>query len=321
MISFVCTTINPEAPLLKENIKFFNDNSVQQYIILDRKVNSKYGVPYINFRDAPNNEYERICPWDSYSRKNIGFLRANDANLSVFETDDDNLFKGSIEDLCPDWETKFKTYTSQNITNLFRNIYPHVSDTIWARGLPLQARNFDELSQTEQLMPAGVIQYLVDGNPDVDAIYRLVNGNEVDIKASDEALPVAISNTFHPFNSQGTLWPHKNLRLAYLPSTCSFRMTDIWRGYIAQAILYRDNQCVVFHKPKLKQKRNIHDISEDFFGEWLGYKQVADVIDVITDIKGDSQEDMLLDCYSRLVSKGIFDKTEIILLQAYLDEF
>ena len=36
-------------------------------------------------------------------------------------------------------------------------------------------------------------------------------------------------------------------RLMYLPSTCTFRMTDIWRSLIAQRCLWELGQGVVFH--------------------------------------------------------------------------
>ncbi len=56
----------------------------------------------------------------------------------------------------------------------------------------------------------------------------------------------------------------------YLPVTCSFRMTDIWRGYIAQRIIFEYGYGIVFEEPAVYQKRNNHRISSDFSLNILG---------------------------------------------------
>lgn len=320
MITFVCTTINPGAQFLVENIDFFTKQGIRSEIVLDRKVQSLEARPYLNFLDTPANLYERVCPWDSYSRKNIGFLRAAARGDDVFETDDDNQFIGSMSDLEQDWDELVSACIYEDHPNLFKLIYDHVEDVIWARGFPIDHREHQPRKTECKSAIVGVVQFLVDGNPDVDAIFRLVKGNEIHYRSNPNALPIDLFGSFHPINSQGTLWPRKNLCLAYLPATCEFRMTDIWRGYIAQKILYAHNECVRFTAPKLIQERNPHDIADDFRGELKGYAEVYTVLRVLNELPQGSKEDMLLEAYRRLCDKEVFDKKEMILLTEYLKE-
>jgi hypothetical protein len=127
---------------------------------------------------------------------------------------------------------------------------------------------------------------------------------------------------YHPFNSQATLWERSEFPLMDLPSSCDFRMTDIWRGYIAQNALYAKNKCVIFSSPIVFQERNQHVISGDFFGEYSGYAQSATVVKVLSDIglkKEMSYGEMLRISYRALVSAGIFSRQELVLLDAWLE--
>ena len=163
---------------------------------------------------------------------------------------------------------------------------------------------------------------MVNGNPDLDAIYRIVvpSSNNFNVKKNFKS--IHLHNFYHPFNSQGTLWRKEYLKLAYLPTFCSFRMTDIWRGYIAQNILYKHDIAISFEKPILFQKRNLHDIFDDFMSEYNGYSEIFDVLDTIALVKYGSMKEMLMESYEKLIKlKIITDKRELILLEAYLDNF
>jgi hypothetical protein len=75
---------------------------------------------------------------------------------------------------------------------------------------------------------------LADENPDVDAIYRLTLPLPIIFnKANNVALG---NNSFCPFYSQNRTWFKEAFPLLYLSSHCSFRMTDIWRSFVAQRI-------------------------------------------------------------------------------------
>jgi hypothetical protein len=325
MIGFVCTTINPNSDFLHKNIDLFKSEGMPSYIVLDRKITDNFSPPYINFRDNFLNEYERLCDWDSYSRKNIGFIRAAKECEYIFETDDDNLVLMRPSEMIEAFKADSGIILKNDIVNIFKYIYPDVDCNIWARGFPIDKID-NVISRNVKKEPLhdytiGVVQFLVQGNPDVDAMYRLVNGADVDVKTADSFNNILLQGGFHPFNSQGTLWKKDYFPLAYLPSTCEFRMTDIWRGYIAQCILFAHGSGVLFTKPGLMQDRNPHSIYSDFIGEHRGYIESNKVLKIVENISTQNIGDMMLRIYEELGKAKIFNtKKEMILLDAFLNE-
>jgi hypothetical protein len=110
----------------------------------------------------------------------------------------------------------------------------------------------------------------------------------------------------------------------YLPSFCSFRMTDIWRSFIAQRCLWEFAEGVVFHGPEVEQERNPHNLLEDFADEVPGYLQNARIAEILEGLHlrpGASEvEGNLLTCYEALVKVGIFPEAELSLLRAWLGD-
>ena len=101
-------------------------------------------------------------------------------------------------------------------------------------------------------------------------------------------------------------------------------MTDIWRGYIAQKIIYEKKHQIVFEKPLVFQRRNSHKISSDFFSEHLGYIQSKNIIEELKRIKLDKVNkltDCLLVVYEKLVHLGVFKSNEIFYLKRWVSEF
>ena len=73
--------------------------------------------------------------------------------------------------------------------------------------------------------------------------------------------PVALGRgSWCPFNSQNTAWWPDAFPLLYLPSFCSFRMTDIWRSLVAQRIAAENGWWILFHEPTVRQERNEHNL-------------------------------------------------------------
>lgn len=333
-IGFACTTLDPESETLTKNAEFWNKNKIGPIAIsLDRKSSSPKELENhcIAFDNQPESVYELLCPWDSYSRKNIAFIALGRAGASrIFETDDDNELMLNSKDLLNLFNESFECLSECNTSvslNIFEDIYSDIGTNIWARGFPIKWLDSDDcsikrVSSQDGCGGVGVVQFLVDGNPDVDAILRLVHGNQIDWKANADQLPVAIFGKYHPFNSQATLWQREEFPLMYLPSSCEFRMTDIWRGYIAQNALYAKHKSVVFSSPIVYQNRNQHVISSDFFGEYVGYAQSEKVIRELASLKlheNMTYADMLRLSYKALVDIDIFAKSELVLLDAWLE--
>jgi hypothetical protein len=268
------------------------------------------------FRFAPG------CPTRHYARKNLGYLLAMQAGCQlILETDDDNY------PLAGFWDSRELRLTCPKISHAgWLNVYRYFSDlTIWPRGLPLDAihnpaPDYDSLPLMQSVCP--IQQGLADGNPDVDAIYRLVLPLPVGFMP-DRRVALA-SGSWCPFNSQNTAWWPQAYPLLYLPAYCSFRMTDIWRSLVAQRIAWQNDWSILFHSPTVRQERNEHSLSRDFEQEVPGYlnnRKIAELLDRLPIRPGAGNiPDNMVVCYEALVGGGYVEKAELSLLRAWCDD-
>jgi hypothetical protein len=267
-------------------------------------------------------QFAEACPKGHYARKNIGYLIAISKEASVIkETDDDNL---PLEDF---WDCNQQNQTAYILKNCgWINIYSYFSKQyIWPRGFALEKikTKSPELQNFEKYeINCPIHQGLADNNPDVDALYRLLFPLPQNFKGN---LKLALSNaSWCPFNSQNTTWFPDAYPLLYLPAYCSFRMTDIWRSFVAQKILHANNQAVLFHKPTVVQERNEHNLMKDFNDEIIGYQnnrkiqQEFDKIPLKTG-KENTKSNMFL-CYEKLIQMQLVGKKEIALLTIWFND-
>jgi hypothetical protein len=208
------------------------------------------------------------------------------------------------------------------------NAYRYFSkENIWPRGLPLdesvvskELQSRDDLSCKK--IEAPIQQGLANGSPDVDAIWRLVLDREFFFDAGPSVL--LPPGAWCPFNSQSTWWWPEAYPLMYLPSHCSFRMTDIWRSFIAQRCLWELGHGVVFHAPEVYQARNEHDLMRDFEDEVAGYlrnKELTSILDTLQLESGlGAQADNLLACYRDLIDADFFPDSECELVWAWVED-
>jgi hypothetical protein len=263
-----------------------------------------------------------ICPIRHYTRKNIGYLLAMERGAAlIVETDDDTIASSRF------WapRTRFrpvKTVEDGGWTNAYR----YFSEAaIWPRGFPLdQARApvppYAELPTADADCP--IQQGLVDDDPDVDAVYRLLFPLPFTF---EQGAPVALgAGSWCPFNSQNTTWWRDAFPLLYLPATCSFRMTDIWRSFVAQRIAWANGWSVLFEAATVRQSRNEHDLNKDFADEVAGYLEnramcaALGALDLAPGIERIA-ENMRL-AYELLVERGWLDASELPLLDAWLTD-
>lgn len=260
------------------------------------------------------------CPVKHYARKNIGYLIAIKKGSSIIvETDDDNFPK---EDF---WIERQRIKNSRFIDQKgWVNVYRYFSEQqIWPRGLPLAFIKHDfPKSEVLKQNDCPIQQGLADGNPDVDAIYRLTLA--LPFKFQDAPDLTLEAGSWSPFNSQNTTWWKETFPLLYLPAYCSFRMTDIWRSFIAQRIAWENGWSIHFHHATVSQERNQHDLMKDFADEIPGYlnnEKIQKILDAIKIEKGVSNiPDAMRVCYGRLVNEQIFDPRETVLLESWLTD-
>ena len=127
-----------------------------------------------------------------------------------------------------------------------------------------------------------------------------------------------------PFNSQNTTWFKETFALLYLPSYCSFRMTDIWRSFIAQRILWTCGWGVLFHNSTVRQERNDHSLMGDFKDEISGYVNNLEIMNTLTQLDLapglDAISHNLLRCYEALIEKKFIESAELPLVESWLSD-
>jgi hypothetical protein len=260
-------------------------------------------------------------PVGHYVRKNAGYLLAISRGAPcIYETDDDN---------APTKHWKLRTAAVDAISvrhSGWTNVYAWFNrHNIWPRGFPLQeieaSREWQPRSKRETgSVSCPIQQGLADANPDVDAVWRLVLMADVRFKRS-RSLALG-RGAWCPFNSQSTWWWPEAYPLLYLPSFCTFRMTDIWRSFVAQRCLWASGGAVAFHAPEVVQERNEHNLLRDFKDEVPGYLNNARICELLGELglkagKRAITENMWR-CYETLVQHGIFPAKELVLLKAWL---
>lgn len=322
-ISLVITTINKPNAVIDRYLFLSKKNDIKFIIIGDKKspqYQNKY--PFFNIIDQKKfnfNIYNKL-PFNSYSRKNLGYLIAMKAKSKIIlETDDDNYPKNNFFNNLK-IKKKLKVISGPKWINILER-FSKKQKQIWPRGFPLNLINDQvkfKIKKKEILSP--IQQRMCDGNPDVDAIYRLTNKFRNHIFANDN---YAINNNSNcPFNSQNTVWHEIAFPLMYLPSFCTMRATDIWRGFVAIRIIKNYNWNLTFLKSTVVQKRNIHNLMDDFVQEIPVYKNTNKFCKVLDKLKlSKKHEDILINikkCYEQLVNEKVLDKRELPLLNKWL---
>lgn len=259
-----------------------------------------------------------LSPLKHYARKNLGYLLAiqNGASI-ILETDDDNM---------PGAQFYEPLAVSQEIPTLTEsgwvNIYRYFSDLlIWPRGLPLDevSKPLPPLTDTRRVI-CPIQQGLADDNPDVDAIYRLLLPLDITFKG-----PLRIGlgrNSWSPFNSQNTVFYKEAFPLLYLPAYCSFRMTDIWRSFVAQRIAWENGWSILYREATVAQSRNDHRLMKDFEDEIPGYlhnNEIRESLEALSLSPGliHIASNLRL-CYEKLVALGLVGEQELPLLEAWI---
>ncbi|KAF9315390.1 hypothetical protein BG003_003098 [Podila horticola] len=207
-----------------------------------------------------------VIPYKAYTRKNIGYLWAiQQGATKVFDTDDDNLPTGN--DIILESPTgSVVGYRSDSTAGKSVNIYSHFGrPDIWPRGFPLEdidiRRPVSYIPEYESLPgqardvlapPMMIQQGLADLDPDVDAIFRLTQGQELKkAKFCKKSPSIRLSpGTFCPFNSQRLLW-------------------DV-------------NGSLGFTKPTVDQIRNAHNYLDDYKDELQIYAETSKFIDFLS---------------------------------------
>jgi hypothetical protein len=275
------------------------------------------GVEYLSpeWQEQSAFSLARVIPWNHYSRKMIGYLHAIASHaVAIADTDDDNIPYEHWG--FPPAAGTFEVATASP----FYNVYSRYTDArVWPRGYPLRFvrdRTAPKFVRAEARV--GVWQALADGEPDVDAIYRLTVGEQV---VFDDHEPIVLDEgTVCPFNSQNTLFFAEVFPLLYLPTTVTFRFTDILRSLVAQPILWAAGLRLGFLGATVRQERNDHELLDDFESEIPVYLHSQDAVAAIREAVSPARtiEDNLRAAYGALVDASIVEHRELDALAAWI---
>lgn len=315
----IITTINEKTKAIEE---FANRDDWTILLVGDKKskaIENKKNLIFLSVEDQKALGYKFVdcCPYNHYARKNIGYLYAikNGADI-IADTDDDNRPYKT-------WSApSFKASNVIKSDERYFNIYSYFTDKkIWPRGYPL-----DEINKTttyeikDKCVGIGVWQGLADFDPDVDAIYRLIFNDR--IKFNDKDSIALDKHLYAPFNSQNTFWKPQTFPYMYLPTTTSFRFTDILRGYIAQRLLWEHDLYLGFADATVYQERNLHDLMRDFSDEIECYLNIKGIVNILESLnfKTDPCYNLKL-VYKELAKKNYINDSELQSLDAWLNDF
>eukprot|EP00624_Nannochloropsis_granulata_P006837 evm.model.NODE_522_length_4510_cov_124.460754.1 len=299
-------------------------------------------------------------PMNHFGRKNIGYLYAiREGATSVYDTDDDNILKtdengaplgisivnaqNPPHKVAQAWHCKFDVEKTRSW-----NPYAlYGQSTAWPRGLPLDdipetscpCGHFSVTNQTgsttytyqkvfHQLPGISFVvqQSLADVHPDVDAIYRLTRFSptfEFDSMGDTEGV-FGPDNVFAPYNAQATLHEYDAFWAMLLPVSVHGRVSDIWRSYVAQALMWKYGMRVAFMKPWVNQERTVHNYLKDFDSEQPLYLRASALLDFLRTWKP-SRENLSLPAEHEeliilLYEHHIIEENDVLLTQAWLHD-
>jgi STELLO glycosyltransferases len=322
----VITTIQGPTDSVRALASRLGEVGATALIVGDAKGPVRYELPnteLITLEDQRGLPFtlERLLPTHHYARKNLGYLVAASRHAPcIYETDDDN----APNDV---WQMRAVGTDAQRLAprswvNVFRLF---TQETIWPRGFPLElvsdasTYSHDRAAAREHVK-APIQQGLADNSPDVDAVWRLVMDRPITFDSGPSVW--LAPGSWCPFNSQSTWWWPAAYPLMYLPSHASFRMTDIWRSFVAQRCLWELGHGVVFHASEVVQDRNPHDLSKDFEHEVPGYlynRRIAEELAALKLRPGEGAAgENLLRCYEALVAGGYLPAAELDGVRAWL---
>lgn len=320
----VITTIHQPQAVIRAVADLCQTSDWQCVVVGDKKTPKDWQSAPIHYLsvEAQRDQYPELAdllPYHHYCRKNIGYLYAIRQGADcILETDDDNL---PLPSFGRDIESEV---TGELVGNSrWVNVYRYFTDRlIWPRGNPLDTIHHQGERITTSLESCPIQQFLADSDPDVDAIYRLLYRDEVYF--AQRAPVILQTGSWCAFNSQNTLFWKEFFPALYLPCHVSFRMTDIWRSFVAQVVLWSERKKLCFAAPTVRQIRNQHNLLHDFADEVVGYLNNHKICDILQNTAQGWTDSMSIaqkiqSAWEALCQHQLVAERELIILTNWMD--
>ena len=323
----VVTSIHPPRD---EFLRWLDISGVMMIVVADKKTNElswrilEENHPNLKFLSTEEQErnfskLSELIGWNTYSRKNLGYLVALQMGFKrIFETDDDTFPRSLIGEFFnrshgSSFPTKEITGSdSINWWNPYAFYAPN--EFIWPRGWPLTMLSgnsaqidYKELHLEISTQQTAHFQFLVNGDPDVDAIFRLVHGSRQYNFGESVDLVYLPPNFISVGNTQATLYVGLG-DLLYTPTTCSPRVCDIVKSWIVQS-----RTRTFFGGFLVHQDRNEHSLLDDFELEiplYLNSKGIAEAI-------WQSSNLTIEETYQILIEKRVLETRELSVFKEF----
>lgn len=323
----IITTINP----VTETIRKHMDNEEYDVIIVgDKKTPDCYKNENCIYLDVDAQEklfprLSKLIPYNHYGRKNLGYLFAVKRGYEViYETDDDNIPFNDFDNVL-NFDSDVKTI--QENDSEWINIFKYFTNNnwIWPRGYPLshiKKHPIPNYTFEDSGKDISIINGLVENDPDVDALFRLICNHQV---TWDKDKKVIISNkNVCVFNTQNTFWVDSAMFIGLLlPCSVTFRYCDILKGLIANMLLRYNDKNMAYISPNVTQLRNEHDLMSDFESEYSMYIANEKILSIIQhgiqDMTDNKQ--MLYKIYQNLFDNNIITQLDLDICKVWLNHF
>jgi len=153
------------------------------------------------------------------------------------------------------------------------------------RGYPISQRQQPSmfntaLSKATEDRRIGVVAGLWLGDPDIDAMERIVNDPTIHAISSSVTLA---PGTWGPFDSQSTAVCRELAPLMFMWTDVG-RYDDIWCSYLMRAIMDATGWHVTYGEPLVRQERNPHNLLRDLKDEMFGYEHTETLCAFLRDI-------------------------------------
>ena len=289
---------------------------------------------YLSLADQRSLDLHIIkhLPDNHFGKKNVAYLYAAAQGAEwIFDFDDDNNYvqdsfetalKGSITfELQPPMDNR-RNYSVHNPLPLFRPVSKGKAvSRMWPRGLPLdEVKQVQVTRSVHQEVNVGIVQCLANGDPDVDAIFRLTSDTPVTFSEPNMRVLLPV-NGYSPLNAQAT-WIHRSMaHMMLLPISVHGRVSDIWRSYILERAAHAAGQRVAFNSACVVHDRNVHSYLSDYMAERPLYEQAGEFIRVLAEIADeDLEQNPLQVLYAALYEHGLIEESDLQLAHAWMSD-
>ncbi|CAF1134273.1 unnamed protein product [Adineta steineri] len=317
-------------------------------IVVENRPNNIKVTENIFFLNATiQNELAKISPFYKASllyakqhhivHKNLGYLWAIlHGAIMIWDFDNDNELIVNESTFSTSLNETMEALTVPNHNSTLFNPYPFfVSNPkkLWPRGYPSQSisdssKQIISTQTLRGLWPTkniGIIHSLTECQVDVDSVYKSVvpgfplrfqkisNDRNKDVKL------IAPRRTFSPYNKQSTLHLRPSLWALLLPVTVSQQVSDIYRSYVMQRLMWDVGLQTAFagsYSIKKHVDHNEHQLEKEF--SW----KIDKVIEYLT--QWSSAETSFIkrvkQLFIDLYEYGYIELIDVHLIQLWLEE-